>query len=264
MSDVQPIVIRVVSDVHTEFNHFRPDGKYLNLPPNDCDILIIAGDVGQADDQGRDGTDRYIEFLKQLSEYKKVIIIAGNHEYYNGRKPHIVDEAIREIISGFPNIVFLQKDSVVISGIRFLGCTLWSKPDPVLFRSFSDKRDIQFSCEEYDNLHTDHLAWLESQLTDELLHIPTVVITHHLPTYKLVGEKFKGSPYNCFFASECDHLVSRANYWFCGHTHTFADKTIGGCRCIVNPYGYPHERGMIGYDPSLTITVGGARFNETA
>jgi len=46
-----------------------------------ADVLCLAGDIGYP------YSGIYREFLKQMnSDFKKVFIIAGNHEYYNSDK----------------------------------------------------------------------------------------------------------------------------------------------------------------------------------
>ena len=55
----------------------------------------------------------------------------------------------------------------------------------------------------------------------------TVVITHHMPSYKLVGNKYSGNPMNSFYASNLDELVKKADIWCCGHSHCARQIIIG-------------------------------------
>jgi hypothetical protein len=70
-----------------------------------------------------------------------------------------------------------------------------------------------------------------------------LVVTHHMPSYSLISEKFKGSALNCCFASNCDNLMTlpQVKGWIYGHTHDVSVKLHRGCICAVNTFGYPHE-----------------------
>jgi predicted phosphodiesterase len=48
-------------------------------------------------------------------------------------------------------------------------------------------------------------------------------------------------------------LVEKADLWIFGHTHRAVDVTMGRCRLISNPRGYPGER--TGFEPSLVVNI---------
>lgn len=78
-------------------------------------------------------------------------------------------------------------------------------------------------------------AWLHS---DKKI----IIMSHHLPSYKMISPKYKNSPVNCCFASNLDHLIlPNIVYWLSGHTHDSVYTIINSCRCIVNPAGYLGE-----------------------
>ncbi len=65
--------IQYISDIHLEFFKVLP--KQIVRPV--ADILCLAGDIGYP------FSSLYRDFLKQVSrDFKKVFLIAGNHEYY--------------------------------------------------------------------------------------------------------------------------------------------------------------------------------------
>ena len=70
----------LASDLHLEFGDLRIENK------DNVDCLILAGDVVEIEQLKKDGTTKkpYIaEFFKQInSDFKQVIWIPGNHEYY--------------------------------------------------------------------------------------------------------------------------------------------------------------------------------------
>ncbi len=67
-----------------------------------------------------------------------------------------------------------------------------------------------------------------------------VVITHHLPTYRVVAPQHMDSVLDSAFASEYGDLIadSRVDAWIYGHLHTNIDAEIGGTRMICNQMGY--------------------------
>lgn len=248
--------LRLLSDVHLEFARNGP--KYIKrfIPDHPCndDILILAGDIGNP------ATKLYKAFLREISPYyAKVLIISGNHEYYQRYKRNCdyhleithqykfsmdqIDIMIHKITSSFPNVHFLNRTSLIHNRIRFLGCTLWSVPDPSSYHYMNDFTMIEdMTPIEYNRLHEQDSTWLSSHLNESSDdYDKTIVITHHLPSYRLISDKFIGSPLNCFFANHLDHLVEKADIWVCGHSHSAKQINIGNCRCYLNPVGYPGE-----------------------
>ncbi|MGZ5799945.1 MAG: metallophosphoesterase, partial [Burkholderiaceae bacterium] len=105
--------IHLLSDIHLE------SGPY-ELPPDlDCDVIVAAGDIGC----GTQG----VQWLKTLG--KPVIYVLGNHEYWSDKENStdmfdIIDQARAEAAGS--NVNFLENESVVIDGVRFLGATFWT------------------------------------------------------------------------------------------------------------------------------------------
>jgi hypothetical protein len=90
---------------------------------------------------------------------------------------------------------------------------------------------------------------------------PDVVVTHHLPTPRLIGPRFAGSPLNCCYASETlpEALLRVPRLWCCDHSH--ASNTIDegegddASTWALNPVGYPSERELSGYRPDFFAAV---------
>jgi Icc-related predicted phosphoesterase len=86
----------------------------------------------------------------------------------------------------------------------------------------------------------------------------TVIVTHHLPTYKAVHAKYGDSPLNGAFASDLDAFILKHQpaYWFFGHTHDAYNGTIGRTQLVCNPVGYPNEKFKNnGFHPSNVFTI---------
>jgi predicted phosphohydrolase len=248
--------LHVLSDLHVEFAPFEP-------PATDGDVLVLAGDTGF----GTVG----VELAQRWSEGRPVLFVAGNHEYYRHALPALTDE-LRAAAAG-SCVHVLEDDAVVLEGVRFLGCTLWSdflaagademeRSMAVCGRLLNDYEVITWSeegralrPEDTRALHARSRAWLEQRLT--VPHDgPTVVITHHAPLLPAPPP----SPFHRAlvgaFASDLSPLMDgeRVGLWIYGHVHRAADVEIGGTRLLSNPRGYPHEP-VEAFEPGLVVDV---------
>lgn len=81
----------------------------------DGDILLHAGDIMNS---GYDSTN-IIDFCRWYSAFphKHKIFIAGNHDRMFERNP----ELARGIVSNYPNITYLQDESVTVEGLKIYG-----------------------------------------------------------------------------------------------------------------------------------------------
>lgn len=228
------VKIKIISDIHLELST-NPNIVINELFSHSLNtILILAGDIGNP------YSDTYLNLLKHVSScYYHIILITGNHEYYNN-EIHETDNYIRQLCKDLANVHFLQTDSIEIDNIRFIGCTLWSNCDIDYSSFINDFVKIKkFSVYEYIKLHYLQAEFLKQNIieNDKI----NIVVTHHLPSYKLISQKFKNHFLNSYFASELENLMQYANYWICGHTHQYIRKKIGNCECIINPIGYNNE-----------------------
>jgi hypothetical protein len=100
--------IHLLSDIHLD------TGPYAIPPELDYDVLVAAGDIGPV--------EQAVEWLASLD--KPVVYVLGNHEYW-GREYSDVLAAAKAAAKG-TKVHVLEKNSVVIQGVRFLGATLWT------------------------------------------------------------------------------------------------------------------------------------------
>lgn len=254
------------SDLHLEFErHLPPLG-----PIPDADVCVVPGDILQ-------GCANSIHWLaKEVSPRMPVVFVAGNHEFYGDS---IVEgfEWGRTAAAEFPGRVhFLENDSVVIGGVRFLGCTLWtdyavegSDPEDVAFAmavaeaQLNDHRQVAwrrlpayegFPPKRALDLHRRSRGYLDGQLAwphDG----PTVVVTHHAPHRGSIHARWKGSTLNACFASDLSELIEerKPDLWVHGHMHDSADYVVAGTRIVCNPKGYRSENAR--FDPRLILEV---------
>ena len=95
--------IRYFSDLHLEFIKDEEIKPFLNNIPQGLDeICICAGDIGNPCE------NHYDVFMNTVSKlFKKVFIIAGNHEYY-GRTIEETNDFLIDYFKKFDNISFLN------------------------------------------------------------------------------------------------------------------------------------------------------------
>lgn len=249
-----PMKIQLLSDLHHEFSRHV-------YQPTDADVIVLAGDI----DLGTAG----IQWARTLE--KPVIYVAGNHEFYRSEMLSTI-QLMRQHAEG-TNVHFLERDSVVIDGVRFLGTTLWT--DFELFgpehkrgmlsiggRSLNDFKIVQygtsrFTPEDSVVLHKESVRWLEEQFAAP--HDgKTVVVTHHMPLAQAVSERYKNDMLSACFASRLDHLMGPAALWCYGHTHDSGDLTISGTRVVGNPRGYSRRQDTqenLSWNPALVLEV---------
>lgn len=121
--------IAVCSDLHLEFGD-------IDLKNTDqADVLILGGDIMVAKDIGRPDPDNFLEGAKSqrnrdfvarcAAEFPQVVLIMGNHEHYHGDFATSAD-VLRSMCDEFDNVHFLDKETVQIRDITFVGGTLWT------------------------------------------------------------------------------------------------------------------------------------------
>ena len=107
--------INLQSDIHIGFRkHYEP-----NL--TGVDLLILAGDVGERL-QGFEFCERLLLKYPEV----QIIHVAGNHEFYTNDRMEKVLFKLRQKSKETDRYYFLENESVVIEGIRFIGSTLWT------------------------------------------------------------------------------------------------------------------------------------------
>ncbi|MGE8068856.1 metallophosphoesterase [Pseudomonas sp. NPDC089569] len=240
--------IQIYSDLHNEFAPFEP-------PSTDADLIILAGDI---DTQAR-GVSWANEVFSQ-----PVIYCAGNHEFYKGH----IDHTLRKMKGAAePHVHVLENETWVCNQTRFLATTAWtdfsSSGDVVaagktawdwmndfrLIRAEDNFRRLRPS----DLISRNHasFAWLTKEL-DEPFVGKTVVVTHHAPVPEVVGDKYEGH-LSAAYANSWHALLEKADLWIFGHTHRAIDVTLGRCRVVSNPRGYPNE--YTGFDPGFVLSL---------
>lgn len=161
--------IQYMSDLHLEFSS---NSRYLkhNEMPVTGDILVFAGDIFYLKDRVAPLT----KFWKWASaNYREVLIIPGNHEYYNNAD---VAERGSEWCWKFRNNVSYYQNQVVrIDDTDFILSTLWSRINPAdeyfVWKGMNDFYEIlcnghRFTTEDFNAEHAKCLAFIQKSVAE--------------------------------------------------------------------------------------------------
>lgn len=196
-----------------------------------ADVLVLAGDIHV----GRTNVTKAVNTFAE--DYKHVIYVPGNHEYYTGLG--INDFELPKLAN---NVHFLNPGVTTIEGVKFAGATLWTNfRNSVAMKStaeryINDFKRTKISADIMVEEHGKQLSMLAESGAD-------VIVTHFMPRIKLVHPRWQLDPVakmlNGYFAN--DITTVQPKLWLYGHTHDRGDQTIGETRFIANPLGYPGE-----------------------
>ncbi len=234
--------LNLLSDIHLEQIYDVNAGiRYLEAirPVETADVLILAGDIWSLSDE---------VCLKYLDEFRKwaieIIMVPGNHEYYNTNPE----------IQGKYTLTLLEQEGLRVLGprfrgsfsyndgiktVKFVGTTAWYPYNKIT----AYKIETWSDCSHIKNFRN---WWKEYQLEERKMlwsnvEEGCVVITHMLPTWGCIDEKFLTDSHNCLYVSDLEDLLieKKPAIWAHGHSHEPLDMIIGSTRCIRNPIGYP-------------------------
>jgi len=279
--------IQLLSDLHLESNpHFRA------VPAPGADVLVLAGDIGSYQEGSQLARLGIADFgLAQFSPLPisqggaawptPVLFVPGNHEY-DGLDFDDAHARLKETCQRL-GLTWLERDTVVWGGVRFVGCTLWTDFDALTAREASDggmtlgaqlkAREKAFRAANFylkknhslrggqpmlaEDLRAQGLIsqdWLQTALATPF-DGPTVVVTHFAPTLDSADPRYGLNPGTAGFCNALDALLPLATLWLHGHLHCANDFVRSGCRVVANPLGYARKGEQDAFRPSACITV---------
>ncbi len=264
--------IQLLSDLHLEVNlQWQPQ------PAPWADVLVLAGDVGSYQYGGQmSGADFGLErFSPRKGWPVPVLYVPGNHEYdaldFDATHARLRDTCERL------GITWLERECVVLEGVRFVGTTLWSDFDvlaqlarPALQLKTRDKayRAANFylrrtgatrfgqplMAQEVRDLALECQSWLRDALRTP--HDgPTVAVTHFAPSLRSADPRYGPVPGTAGFCNGLDDLLPHADLWLHGHLHCPSDYVHHGCRVVANPLGYHGKGEQESFRPHMCIEV---------
>jgi 3',5'-cyclic AMP phosphodiesterase CpdA len=261
-------LIAVIADTHFDnwarwaVDPLTATGLDILINQREPDLLVVAGDL--ANDPVRTWPS-ILTRLGRLIDPSKIVVIPGNHDFYNFRLDG--EHILREMCSS-AGAHFAQKDEFRINRTRVLCCTLWTdfaltgdvpRAVETASRVMNDYRLIRtgepgmpfiqqetrlITPRDLLALHNDHRIWLEAALRES--HFAgdagrTVVVTHHGPSRSTaVGQIDDLTP---SFHSDLDALIleTAPDTWFFGHSHRRCQARVGRTEIRNVCVGYPEE-----------------------
>jgi predicted phosphodiesterase len=229
--------IQVLSDLHIEKRGMYPFEKI-----EDCDVLVLAGDIGEV------RSDEYVKLIEIVaSMWKWVIVIKGNHECY-GLTIEETDQICRDICQEYDNVIYLEKDYFDIGDVRFIGTTLWTHISP------HQEKDVGEYVNDYKNIldwntkktiteHIDAVDFIENEIYPAIHNKKRlVIITHHAPCKNgCIREEHRNSHISSAFSSRLEYLfpcMKTGWVWIYGHTHSSGEQVLeNGVRIVSNQLG---------------------------
>ncbi|KYK54458.1 calcineurin-like phosphoesterase [Drechmeria coniospora] len=268
--------VQILSDLHLEIGQQYASCTF----PASAPFLLLGGDIGRLIDyQG------YLNFLEaQVSRYKRVFLVLGNHEFYGLGYSSGLDAARRlcQEPSVAESVVLLHRArwDDADSRLTILGRTLWSAIPECAYSAVeskvSDMKKIEgWSIPMHNQMHGEDLSWLREKLSQlsqmENSKRRLLVATHHAPCIDGTSRpEHTNNPWTPAFATR---LLEQGGWdgvkvWNFGHTRYSADFMRDGIRVVSNQRGYvlpgsikPESEGKKskkdahGFDSGMAITL---------
>ena len=279
--------IQLLSDLHLESNpHFTA------TPTPGADVLVLAGDIGSYQKGSKLSDLNIADFgLARFSPLPvavggaawpvPVFFLPGNHEY-DGLEFEEAHARLRETCERL-GMVWLERETVVLAGVRFIGCTLWTDFDALadinpqaadspltqqlqarekafraanfyLHKNHSFRQGLPMLADAVREEGVKSQDWLRLVLA-EAFNGPTVVVTHFAPSLLSADPRYGLNAGTAGFCNGLDDLLGSARLWLHGHLHCPADYVKNGCRVVANPLGYARKGEQDGFQADLLITV---------
>jgi len=259
--------IQLLSDLHLEnYPEFVP-----RAAPQ-VDILILAGDIGsyQARSLLEDDDFGLSRFSPRRpdAQWPRVFYIPGNHEF-DSLDYDATYINLRSICDAL-GIEWLDKETITVGDVRFIGTTLWSDfealarseatmteqmqalekayraADFYLSKNTTYRHGKAMLAEDIRGLGHACQSWLRDALATPF-DGTTVTVTHFAPTLRSADPRYGLTPGTAGFCNALDDLLPLSQVWMHGHLHCANDFVASGiaddgkpfsCRVVANPRGY--------------------------
>ena len=249
-----------MSDLHLEAHpDFHP------RPAPDADLLVLAGDVGSYQRGSSLPGDDFglARFSPRHGWPVPVLFVPGNHEY-DALDFDATHAKLRELCDAF-DITWLERETRVIDGIRFVGTTLWvdfdalpcapGQPEPTetqllkarhkafraanyyLEKAAATRYGRPWLAEGWREQARVCQKWLRAALAQPF-DGTTVVVTHFAPSLRSADPRYGVTPGTAGFCNSLEPLMEQAQFWLHGHLHCPQDYVEEGCRVLANTLGY--------------------------
>lgn len=217
------------------------------------DVLILAGDIAEVSvlkNKNKGKKKQFLNFFEWAnSNYKHVLYVFGNHEFYGESLYHSVKN-MRDIFrkKGFGNIYILDNESITIDGKLFFGGTMWTScrdGNPIVLNEVQSKMSDYYYIKDSngDKILPEHTVAQHRTFKNavEKYRRADVVITHHAPHNLSISPYYRScSSINDAYYEELFDFIfdSEIKVWHHGHVHDPCDYMIKNTRVLCNPRGY--------------------------
>ena len=187
----------------------------------------------------------------------------GNHEFYKNYDIATLENGycleIRQNIHCYYNGI------VQLDGIDIIISTLWGHIplEEAYFTEsvISDFRRILYNGElltfaEFNKESEKCIDFIRKAVAvSKAKH--KIVVTHHVPSFRMQHPKFADSKANGAFTVELENYIkdSDIEYWIYGHSHYNVDVQIGNTKCVTNQLGYVFHNEHLSFDPGKFIEL---------
>lgn len=279
--------LQLLSDLHLEAHpHFTPS------PAVGADVLVLAGDIGSyqagsllSDDDF--GLARFSPLPQYAGWPTPVVFVPGNHEY-DMQDFDAAHARLRRTCDRL-GLIWLERESMVLQGVRFVGTTLWSDFDALadhagitdpgqrlqrrekafraanfyLSKTGSTRQGVPFLAAEVREQALVCQSWLRNALAQPFAGT-TVAVTHFAPSLLSADPRYGLVPGTAGFCNALDDCLPHAQLWLHGHLHAPSDYLVRGarvdgtpwsCRVVANPLGYARKGEQATFQPHCVLTV---------
>ncbi len=279
--------IQLLSDLHLEVHPaFAPE------PAPGADLLVLAGDIGSYQNgtllQDEDfGLARFSPLPQYAGWPTPVLFVPGNHEY-DAQDFDAAHARLRATCERL-GLLWLEREVLVLDGVRFVGTTLWSDFDALanaaavqdearrlamrtkafraanfyLRKTGGTRAGLPFLAPEVRAHSLLCQEWLTAALAAPF-DGPTVAVTHFAPSLRSADPRYGLVPGTAGFCNARDDLLSGAQLWLHGHLHCATDYRAEGvrsdgtpwqCQVVANPLGYARKGEQALFGPQRCVSL---------
>lgn len=261
-----------ISDLHLSEHQIGEGFTYGAIPK--ADVAVIVGDLS-------DRMQSSLEWCARVVRpHMPVIYVPGNHDFY--WVDLTATSARARKLAARLGIHYLDADTVVIDGVRFIGATFWSdleldahtngrlcqlkmaanidraRKGSDFKKIYVDRANSVFITPEVTrSIHLEQKRYVTRMLSRGF-DGPTVVVTHFAVHEQSCNPIYRHIPTAHCYVSDQDEMISKfsPDLWLHGHVHDFFDYDVHGTHVSCNPGGYSHETAGNGFRWAHTHLLG--------
>lgn len=255
--------ISIHSDLHLESpNHEKRWSDIISsVIENDISVVCLLGDIWKDSNQA---CDFLLDFYSTCDAY--ILYVIGNHDLYNNSS--VSDYKQLEHI--FNKFKVMDKRTVEIDGVNFIGASLWSTLSPLEGWSQTDVKWLVYNgINDFSMIPSWSISRMISEGNQDIKYIcstlkkhnkrglKSIVLTHFSPVRRWPHRRFGLNAFTAYFCNDYEKIIEdqKPYGWFFGHTHDNIIGSIGDTMMRTNQAGYGQEC-HLSYDPNYFIDIG--------